>query len=528
MSACTSMVSGVAKAESGEVPAGGGGGFLQSVVNPRTMKMGYHYLVTYGLKVMVLVFVSWAALAVAGRMQDPEQMGSYWQLWARRPEFDSAVVRVMVACTTIVVVALALHAVLTGGPTYLVDHACYLPPKHLEVPREKFLERSRASGYFDETSMEFQEKILDRSGLSERTCLPAGLHAHPQELDMQAARKEAEDVMFACLDELFEKTRVKPRDVGILVANCGMFSPTPSVSAMIVNKYKMRSDTRTFNLGGMGCSASIIAVDLVRDILRLHPNSYAVLYSSENITQNWYLGNRRSMLIPNCLFRVGGAAVLLSNKWSERLRSKYKLSTIVRTHKGANDKSHLCVIQREDEQGKKGVVLSKDIMGIAGEALTTNMTTLGPRVLPASELLLYFGNLVGRKVLHMKTLKPYIPDFKLAFEHFCIHSGGRAVVDAIQTNLQLSDQDCEASRMTLYRFGNVSSASIWYELAYIEAKGRVRRGDRVWQIAFGSGFKCNSAVWHSLRTIKPPPAKYSPWIDCLDELEGIPEMKKML
>ena len=28
---------------------------------------------------------------------------------------------------------------------------------------------------------------------------------------------------------------------------------------------------------------------------------------------------------------------------------------------------------------------------------------------------------------------------------------------------------------------------------------RLRRGDRIWQIAFGSGFKCNSAVWESMR-----------------------------
>ncbi|KAJ0086660.1 hypothetical protein Patl1_08092 [Pistacia atlantica] len=25
-------------------------------------------------------------------------------------------------------------------------------------------------------------------------------------------------------------------------------------------------------------------------------------------------------------------------------------------------------------------------------------------------------------------IKPYIPDFKLAFKHFCIHVGGRAVL----------------------------------------------------------------------------------------------------
>jgi len=55
---------------------------------------------------------------------------------------------------------------------------------------------------------------------------------------------------------------------------------------------------------------------------QVYPNSTALVVSTENITQNWYLSNDRAMLIPNCLFRVGGAAVLLSNKRSDRRRAK--------------------------------------------------------------------------------------------------------------------------------------------------------------------------------------------------------------
>ena len=40
-----------------------------------------------------------------------------------------------------------------------------------------------------------------------------------------------------------------------------------------------------------------------------------------------------------------------------------------------------------------------------------------------------------------------------------------------------------------------------YVLAQIESSKGVRKGDRVWQIAFGSGFKCNSAVWHAMRGV---------------------------
>lgn len=52
-------------------------------------------------------------------------------------------------------------------------------------------------------------------------------------------------------------------------------------------------------------------------MLQLLPNTYVLVVSTENITQNWYFGNTKSMLIPNCLFRVGGAAMLLSNKRRE-------------------------------------------------------------------------------------------------------------------------------------------------------------------------------------------------------------------
>jgi len=38
----------------------------------------------------------------------------------------------------------------------------------------------------------------------------------------------------------------------------------------------------------------------------------------------------------------------------------------------------------------------------------------------------------------------------------------------------------------------------------------VKRGDRVWQIAFGSGFKCNSAVWRARRAVH---TQHEAWLD---------------
>ncbi|CAH9080980.1 unnamed protein product [Cuscuta epithymum] len=477
--------------------------FLQSV-NLKYVKLGYHYLISH-LLTLCLIPVMVVIIIEASQM-NPDDIR---QLWLH---LQYNLVSVII-CSTVMVFGSTAYIMTRPRPVYLVDYSCYQPPDSLKANHHRFMDHSRLTGDFDDSSLEFQRKILERSGLGDETYFPEAMHCVPPQPSMLAAREEAEQVMFGSLDNLFANTCLKPKDIGILIVNCSLFNPTPSLSAMIVNKYKLRGNIRTFNLGGMGCSAGVIAIDLAKDLLQVHRNTYAVVVSTENITQNWYFGNKKSMLIPNCLFRVGGSAVLLSNKSIDRRRAKYKLVHVVRTHRGADDKAFRCVYQEQDENGKTGVSLSKELMAIAGGTLKTNITTLGPLVLPISEQLLFFSTLVIKK-LYNENIMPYIPDFKLAFDHFCIHAGGRAVIDELEKNLQLLPTHVEASRMALHRFGNTSSSSIWYELAYTEAKGRMRKGHRVWQIAFGSGFKCNSAVWQALRNVRP--STKSPWEDCID------------
>uniref|UniRef100_A0A5K1FWU0 3-ketoacyl-CoA synthase n=1 Tax=Nymphaea colorata TaxID=210225 RepID=A0A5K1FWU0_9MAGN len=472
---------------------------FSSSVKLKYVKLGYQYLVNHILTFLLLPTMAAIVIEVVRR---PEQIVDLWQSL----HFD--LVQILFSSLLIVFVA-TVYVMSRPRQVFLVDYACFKPPVTCRVPFSTFMEHSTLLNHFDKKSVDFQMRILERSGLGEDTSLPPALHYIPPNPNMEDARAEAELVIFSAMDDLFRKTGLKPKDVDILIVNCSLFSPTPSLSAMVINKYKMRSNIRSFNLSGMGCSAGLISVDLARDLLQVHPNSNAVVVSTEIITPNWYAGNQRSMLLPNCLFRMGGAAILLSNRRRERSRAKYRLVHVVRTHKGADDRAYKCVYEEEDSSGKVGISLSKDLMAIAGEALKSNITTIGPLVLPASEQLLFLFTLIGRKVFNPKW-KPYIPDFKQAFEHFCIHAGGRAVIDELEKNLQLSAEHVEASRMTLHRFGNTSSSSLWYELNYIESKGRMKRGDRVWQIAFGSGFKCNSAVWKCNRTIKAPSTVHGP------------------
>ena len=62
--------------------------------------------------------------------------------------------------------------------------------------------------------------------------------------------------------------------------------------------------------------------------------------------------------------------------------------------------------------------------------------------------------LTQRKILRMKGVKPYTPNFKKAVEHYCIHAGGRAVIDGLEQNLELEPKHVLPSRATLNRVGN--------------------------------------------------------------------------
>ncbi|WJZ80345.1 hypothetical protein VitviT2T_000275 [Vitis vinifera] len=489
---------------------------LSSSVKLKYVKLGYQYLVNHILTLLLIPIMVGVLIEVL--RLGPDEILNLWNSL----HFDL----VQILCSSFLIIfATTVYFMSKPRSIYLVDYACYKPPVMLRVPFATFMEHARLVLSSQPKSVEFQTRILERSGLGEETCLPLTVHYIPPRPTMEAARDEAQLVIFSAMDSLLNKTGLKPKDIDILIVNCSIFSPTPSLSAMVINKYKMRSNIKSFNLSGMGCSAGLISIDLARDLLQVHPNSNAVVVSTEIITPNCYQGNQRAMLVPNCLFRMGGAAILLTNRRWEHRRAKYRLVHVVRTHKGADDKAYRCVMEEEDPEGKVGISLSKDLMVIAGEALKTNITTTGPLVLPASEQLLFLLTLIGRKIFK-QNWKPYIPDFKLAFEHFCIHAGGRAVIDELQQNLQLSAEHVEASRMALHRFGNTSSSSLWYELSYIEAKGRMKKGDRIWQIAFGSGFKCNSAIWKCNRSIEPP--RDGPWLDCIHRYPvHIPEVVKL-
>jgi 3-ketoacyl-CoA synthase len=186
----------------------------------------------------------------------------------------------------------------------------------------------------------------------------------------------------------------------------------------------------------------------------------------------------------------------------------------------------------EDEQGFAGFRLTKSLVKSAAQALTVNLQSMVPKILPLWELVRFFtvsvtnsmkkiqlGNFFTDFFNHGKMVKK--PTFnvlggglnlKTGIEHFCVHPGGRAVIDGVGKGLRLNEYDLEPARMALHRWGNTSAGGLWYVLGYMEAKKRLKKGDRILMISLGAGFKCNNCVWEVMKDLSDT----NVWKDSID------------
>ncbi|KNA07713.1 hypothetical protein SOVF_169290 [Spinacia oleracea] len=402
---------------------------------------------------------------------------------------------------------------------YILSYECYKPSDDRKVSTQfsgEIITRNKNLG-LDE--YKFLLKAAVSSGIGEQTYAPRNiLMGHEESPTLNDSLDEMDEFFHDSVEKLLSKSGISPQEIDILVVNVSMFASVPSLASRIVNHYKMRDDIKVYNLSGMGCSASLISISIVQNVFKHEKECYALVVTSESLSPNWYTGNDRSMILSNCLFRSGGGVILLTNKWGLRKKAMLKLKCLVRTHHGAKDESYGCCTQMEDSLGRLGFHLSKSLPKSAARCLVDNLKELAPKILPIREVARFVVAVMVRRFItgpnkQAGLAKPVI-NFKTGVDHFCLHTGGKAVIEGLGENLKLGEYDLEPARMTLHRFGNTSASSLWYVLGYMEAKKRLKKGERVLMVSFGAGFKCNSCLWEVVRDLD---GCDNVWKDCIQD-----------
>jgi 3-ketoacyl-CoA synthase len=106
---------------------------------------------------------------------------------------------------------------------------------------------------------------------------------------LKVSSRKLDDVIFDTLDKLFAKTGISPSEIDILVVNVSLFSPAPSLSARVVNRYKMRSDIKTQPLrNGLQCKHYIYPL-IGCSSCSSHARIHSLLLRVQNILKgpNW-------------------------------------------------------------------------------------------------------------------------------------------------------------------------------------------------------------------------------------------------
>nr|CAE01716.2 OSJNBb0050O03.6 [Oryza sativa Japonica Group] len=391
----------------------------------------------------------------------------------------------MVVTTTMILVLVGVLLLLwrarrRRGGVYLVDYGCFLGEPRHRVPFATALEHGRLmTNLLDEESTNFMVRLHAKSGIGEETSVPDSFRYIPPESGIEASREEAELVIFSAVDKAFAAATglVPADDIGTVILACSFTTPTPSLADVVVRRYGLRADVRSVNLSGMGCSGALIAIGLAKNLLRVAPpGSRVLIVATEILSSMLYTGRKREMLVPNVLFRMGAAAIIMSNSPE---KARFRLGPIVRTLTAARDGDYRCAFQEEDDEGITGINLSKDLPVVAANALKGHLVAFGLAVLPTSELLRVAISFINHKIINkfFTTTKDsnnnyYRPGFHRLFQHFCIHPGGRRVLDEVQRGLGLTDDDMEASHMTLHRFGNMASSSLLYSTSLRTSRPR--------------------------------------------------------
>ena len=78
-------------------------------------------------------------------------------------------------------------------------------------------------------------------------------------------------------------------------------------------------------------------------------------------------------------------------------------------------------------------------------------------------------------------------------DYWAIHPGGRAIVDKIESGLNLKEHQVAASRKTLAQYGNMSSVTVLFVLNEL-MNSNPKENSKVLPMAFGPGLTIESGL----------------------------------
>jgi alpha-pyrone synthase len=274
---------------------------------------------------------------------------------------------------------------------------------------------------------------------------------------MKAYAKHAPRISHEVASEAIKKAAIINADIThIITVSCtGLIAP--GLEIMLTESLALRTDIKRYGVNFMGCYAAFHALRMANDIVKNNTEPCNVLIVCTELCSLHYRNNSDDdNILSTFLFSDGAAACIVSNY------SK------VKKHISLLDFDTRLIIEGKSD-------MSWDV-GNNGFEMVLNKNI--PIYLRENILKVYQDLLTKNNIENI--------------EHYAIHPGGKNILKAFSSALNITDDELHHSYNILKRCGNMSSATILFVLQqFLESDVE---NQHVYAAAFGPGLTVESAI----------------------------------
>lgn len=269
---------------------------------------------------------------------------------------------------------------------------------------------------------------------------------------MRAFERFAPDLAERAVEDLL--TPRERAEVTHVIVTCCTGLSAPGLDLQLIERCGLNPSVERTVIGFMGCYAAVSALKLSRHIVRSDPDANVLIVSLELCTLHLQETAQLDQVLSFLVFGDGCAAALVSGRPQGFSLDRFRAVLAPE----ANDQ----ITWNIGDQGFD-MVLSGEVPRSVGGALRRHRAEI-------------LGNATAEEIAL-----------------WAVHPGGRSVLDAVETALNLPSDALTASRGVLRDYGNMSSATILFVLERLLAQAQP--GQRGCGMAFGPGLTAETLAF---------------------------------
>jgi alkylresorcinol/alkylpyrone synthase len=243
----------------------------------------------------------------------------------------------------------------------------------------------------------------------------------------------------------------------LLISTCTGYL-CPGLTSYVSERLGCRPDILCLDLVGQGCVAALPNLCAGEALLAAGRCQRVLSICVEVCSAALYFDDDPGVLISACLFGDGAGAAVLASSPNGKRPVKWRTSGFLLQPKCRD------LLRFEHKTGMLRNILSPQVPAVAAQYAATVL-----------------DQVLSRSGVRRSQLQGWV-----------MHPGGRDVLLALRERLGLSEHDLRWSAAVLRKFGNLSSASVYFVLQAALADSAP--GGYWWLSSFGAGFSCHGAL----------------------------------